>query len=76
MLREFNRAFHLFWNADEMGPPRQSADGDGFFLKHIETIALLCVDFSPKFRTEASDVSLFIVHIRLSTQFVMLLSIF
>ena len=50
-LKELHRAFHLFWNADEMGPPRQSADGDGFFLKHIETIALLCVYFSPKLRT-------------------------
>ena len=45
-LRELLRAFHLFWNADETGPPWRKAGGDGFFLfKHIGKIALLCVDF-------------------------------
>ena len=34
-------------------------------FKHIDTIDSLCFDFNPKFRIDASDVALSIVHIRL-----------
>ena len=30
-MRELHRAFYFFWNADETGPPRRNAGGEGFF---------------------------------------------